>query len=388
VSEPVKLRPRGLLRKLDILLPLAALGFAGYEVLSSIYWEGIAMSPVLVYGLIGSWNISLRHARLSPARLDYFNGFWWRGIDRTDVKGYRWRPTRSIVWYDLVPKAPDSKPVNIPEWLFEHPEAKFWFDGFRDLVPEEKTAAKAAFESDPALGPNAPARQRRITVLNALSIILSIITGGLFIAAILTNFCDRWLLGAFGAMPLVCLLLELVYPGQFRLFFEREGRDVRPTLIVAFLLPAFFLPVGSSAALHILNGTDVFLPSVAMGAGLTAYILWRMPALREQPAWTAVTAVLMIAYASFVLSYLDIMLDHSPKTSYPTAIQRLEDRHNWVEIAPWGGRRIWDGLAVTRWRYHQLHVGQPVCVFVGRGALGVAWYDVGDCDGKNPDARF
>jgi len=390
VSEQVILRAQGFWPKVDLLIPLGALGFAGYEALNTIYWSGfvIFIGPVVVYGVVRLWNLLVRYARLSPARLDYFNGFWWHGIDRTDVKGYRIRTSRGGQWYELVHKDAEVRPCSIPQWLFDHPDAKYWFVGFIDLRPIEKTAANAALEADPALGADKPTRLRRITVLKVLAAVLSVTAFALFCAAILTNFCVRGLLGAFVILTPIGFALDLLFAGQFRFVFESEGRDARPTLVALYTISGLLVPAGAAGALHIQDGMSVFGAALLVGFALTGYVLWRAPVLRRNVVSSIVMAVFMIGYTAFALSYLNIVLDTGTQRSYPTVIQNLETRHVYVDIAPWADERWSDSVAVTRSKYHQLHVGQPVCVYVGKGAFGFGWYEIGDCDGKNPHDRY
>jgi len=388
--EPVVLRPYGIWPKLDFVVPLGALGFAAYQALETIYWSGfvIFMSPVVIYGVVHLWSLIRRRAKLTPVRLEYCNGYWWRGIDRKDVKGYRTRSSRAGIWYHLVPKDPEAKPCSIPEWLFQHRDAKFWFDGLTDLTPIEKAEAKAGLEADPALGPDQTARLRRIAKLKVFTVVVSVIATALLFAGILTNWCDRWVLGGLVAMVPLGLLLDGVYPGQFRFLFENEGRDARPTLVALYGISGFLAPAGTWGALHIQAGMALDKVAFVVGLALTAYVLWCAPLLRKQFGWAAAMAIIMIGYVAFALSYLNIVLDRSPQVAFPTVIQNLDTRHTYVDIAPWAGE-IWSAsVAVTRSQYGRLHAGQPVCVFVGKGAFGFAWYEIGDCDSSRAHDRF
>ncbi len=65
----------------------------------------------------------------------------------------------------------------------------------------------------------------------------------------------------------------------------------------------------------------------------------------------------------------------------PSVYPRIVGDHpTWnLRLDPWGTRTDTTDVAVPRALYDQVQPGDPVCVWLGRGALAIAWYVVGRC---------
>src|SRR5262249_36384092 len=109
------------------------------------------------------------------------------------------------------------------------------------------------------------------------------------------------------------------------------------------------------------------------------------PWFRRQ-RWTAILAcAFTFAYGFGAGLEIDVLADSTKPTIYPTQVlQKRASRGSksttyYLTLGPWGAITGSDEISVSAARYHATQTGDTVCVYVGKGALHVPWYQVQYC---------
>lgn len=384
-SEPLTLRAQGFWNAFDYVIPLGLIGFALYQLVGATYW-GFALvvfGPFLFYGVLRLWNLAVRKAVLTPTRLDYFNGFGWRGIDRAEVKGWRKHSSGGGTWYHLVPKVEGEREVSIPEWLIEHPQAQSWFAGFGDVEKMEAAEADAALVIDPAFGDNDQSRRDTARRLKFYVIAVAAVAGLAAFAGAL-GWVGPWVLAGVMALPFAAVALNLAYPQHLRLANENGMRDPRPTLLGWLAVPTIACAIIGIDELKLEDGTALLEFALPCTLAAAVYGLVRVPDLRRSAVGMVWAVLLPLAFFWGALALLDVKFDDGPRHTYETTVQSKRESSGrsttyYLTLAPWSPRNLDPEVSVSWPLYQASPVGATVCVVEGGGLLGIGWYEVQAC---------
>jgi len=389
--EPVVIRPRGWQVAVEFLLPLLCLGFIGWNLLFS---EDAGAVEKLAYVAVGGgsllwlWHNFLRRAWVAPDRLDYFNSLWTRGIDRRDVKGTRGTGDESSNTFTLVAKDPECSPLKFPNWIIKHPEAAYWFDDLPDLDAVDTAAAEAALAADPTFGSAPEVRRWRVKIINYLIAGLTLaVTALCFVFSY--GWTNRAAVLAVVALPFVAILLNLVFPKVFRLANENGKSDPRPTLGALLYVPSVFLPMAAFLNLRLFGGVGLLAWALPSAMAAIFYLGWRAPDLRRNFAAVVTLILLTVTFFWGAFAYVDVLLDSGPRRIYGVQVEALRMDHSsddttyYATLAPWGRQTEPREETIGYRLYDRLHVGDSVCVTVGWGLFGTAWYDIDTCPARS-----
>lgn len=377
-----ELRPRGWTAFFQYALPvmvaciILVVGHKDTE--GSAIFSGVVLVACLAWmGLLTRCK-----AVLTSQRLEYSNGFSTRSVDKRDIAGYRVVEGRNSSKVAFEIKGASAKTITFPLWIKEHPDAVAWFTDLTDLDAADTMEAEAALECDAAFGPDPESRRARAKFLAQL-------VAGLWFASILLLFANSfgfepfWTNLAMVALPLIALGLEVYFSGQLRIAGGRGKTDPRPSLLGALVFPIFMLALTAALSLHLLNLQSALLWAVPVAALLTVYIASRAAELRGSP-WVLAVAVGSYAYAFGALAHCDVLFDHGARQVYPVTIVDLHENHGkhtsyHVGVGPWPHDPNPSDFSVSHDFYANRSMGETLCIAVGRGAFGWAWYDLETC---------
>ena len=386
-GEQVVIRPRGWKPHFEWLFPLM---FLVVVVIIFVASDGETDRPPMLWfaaaGLASGawlWKLIARRALLSDERLEYFNGYWSRGMIRRDIKGYREKRHNNGGTLVLEAKDPGQKPCSVPIWIKDNSDSAFWFRDLRNLDEEDTTEAEATLAADPAFGADPESRQRRADFLKrAIRVLSAVGFGGLLGYA--GDWGRPWIILAAMAGPLLALLLERVFPGQLRFVNENGNKDPRPSLVLALVYPAFglaLLAYGSLQMVDIVAWLEWTVPPAAL---VLLYLQARAPALRSNLLVLAGVAVGIYAYCAAVLGFANELFDRSTPQAYATTVLEVSVSHGrrttyHITVAPWGLQPKTTDITMPEDFYNSHAAGDKVCILVGRGLLGWRWYGLDDC---------
>jgi hypothetical protein len=184
------------------------------------------------------------------------------------------------------------------------------------------------------------------------------------------------------AVPLLAIICVIAWRNLFRIGLGTGLAQAN--LATACAVAACALFARTLLDLNLLS----WLPLTAFAAAVAVMSLLaaigREPNLRRRWWRLLLASVIIGAYAFGVLGQLDLRLDRSPQSVLRS---RVLDKHlghtrmmtYHVTLAPWGPLGAPADATVPRELYEQLEIGDPTCVRLHDGALGIAWYTVMAC---------
>jgi hypothetical protein len=125
--------------------------------------------------------------------------------------------------------------------------------------------------------------------------------------------------------------------------------------------------------------------AIGIGALLTFAAALADESLRKQKWMIPLLFLISLGYGYGTAMETNAIFDHSPTTVFASKIQRkyvsssAKSTSYHLVIAPWGPRDSQDNIMVSRAFYNAQQVGDPVCIALRPGALGIQWYVVGSC---------
>ncbi len=374
---------------------MVVLGLAGFGLTGLMVW--VAMNPEpntakaasivflafgAVFAVAGLYLMVaiFRTATILTAdkieRRDLWTG---RRMRRSDIAGYRMLPpNNSFPRMKLLPKPNAGKGVTITLY---RPDDDFhaWFEGIPDLAEEDRKRAEQAVLDDPDFGATVAERRRRLKHLSrlggygeTLGIILSV-----WIFAWPRPYTLAILVGALA--PVVALGLIAVTRGQFALY----GNDARPK--VGWLMyPALCLALRSLIDVDLYHWQDIAAPTVVVGCA-AVLLSWGIDRkIADRPVIIAFYGLGALAYAYGLVTQADVLLDRSQPTVIATTVLDMRissGKHTSydVTLARWGDRQASEEIDVGSYRYRRLQKGEPACIYLSQGRVGIRWFVVDEC---------
>ncbi|MET0677130.1 MAG: hypothetical protein ABW175_15135 [Bradyrhizobium sp.] len=191
----------------------------------------------------------------------------------------------------------------------------------------------------------------------------------------------RLLVTLLAALPLVAIAAVAARRHLFRIGL---GSGYEANLGTACAAPACVLFVRTLFDLNLVS----WLPLTAFAAAVAVVFL--IAAIRREINlrrrwWRLMIAALLTgAYAFGVLGQLNGLLDHAPQSVLRSRIidkhlghSRIASYH--LTLAPWGPLLDVHEVTVPRDIYDGAEIGDPACIRLHDGALGMAWFTAAAC---------
>lgn len=308
--------------------------------------------------------------------------FGTRLLRRDAIAGRRLRPTRGKPIRVIVPR--QGRPLAINSGFPADDVLDAWYAALPDLDLKDRESSEAAVAADPSFGRTAPERLARLASARKLAKLASMLTVGVllwvyiypqpYVSAIVVAAVLPWcaVLIAGWSHGLIC--------------FDSGRNDVRPNLAIMLFGPAIVLGARATMDVNLLDlphalefGFLAGLPLV-----LAASLVRESGASRAWVMPLVMLAFIALPYGGGLLVLADVQLDHQPAQSFQTQVLRKyittgKHRQPYLVLAPWGPRTQSEQIAVGGAYYAHVVPRSTVCMRLHRGALGLAWYGVNDC---------
>lgn len=184
-------------------------------------------------------------------------------------------------------------------------------------------------------------------------------------------------------LPMLALVLCKCRPELFVIDESRvtsQGTDLTGLL----MMPGFLLALRALKDVQLLNERQLIWPTLLLHGLLLLVVLWVAPYYRHQLGRFLLLAVLLLAYPSSLLALANRMLDAAPVMEQVVTVSAK--RHTtgkgatqYFTFAPSVVAGVGEAR-VPRELYDQTQIGQPVCLTMHSGALGMSWYTVTSAD--------
>ncbi|HEY3786488.1 MAG TPA: hypothetical protein VGL55_14525 [Steroidobacteraceae bacterium] len=226
-------------------------------------------------------------------------------------------------------------------------------------------------------------RARRIARLRQLATGLNAATVALVIAVLVVSDSYPLLLALLAVLPWIAIGLVARFQPFYR-FGVRRGAP-HPDLTLPLMVPGLLMVLPVLASIHTLSWKAPVLVAVAGGIAL-AGIAARVDPWFRQHRWNVLLVGLFAcAYGYGAGMELNARADPTDPRIYPVRVltkhvTRGSKSTTWaLKLGPWGPYPQSQEVSVTASRYRATQPGDLVCVYLGSGALGIAWYRIGDC---------
>jgi hypothetical protein len=189
-------------------------------------------------------------------------------------------------------------------------------------------------------------------------------------------------LTAVAALPWIALALCRQYRGLYAIDNPRRD-DPRGDLTLMLAVPGGVLAMRALIDSHLALVGPVFLPALALWAAM----VWCAHSLG--PGWRSwrklpLLIFVLFPYAPSTIALADQVFDF--RAPLPERVRVLGKRvstgkgaMHYLRVVPWGLRSRPNEIEVKRDLYDATTVGASVCLLVHPGALGMPWYEVGEC---------
>lgn len=185
------------------------------------------------------------------------------------------------------------------------------------------------------------------------------------------------------ALPLLALAAALAFPQDFTVL---KNFSALPYGLAGMWLIGGTLLFGSPYFVSFLDAQDQFKrPEYLIGGILAgvAVVAAPIPKRRISHLLHCVQFLLMsLLYGYIAVREADTLFDRSPKTVHESRVvgDRGHTRHgpHVYSIEPWGPVKAGAQATIPQFG-HYFKIGEPVCMVLREGALGVPWYIAQRC---------
>lgn len=186
------------------------------------------------------------------------------------------------------------------------------------------------------------------------------------------------------ALPWICIVLALQSVAACSL---TELRNPTRSNVAPLILGSTLVLVVRVSDQAVVNWQRAVVIGCAISALLLLAIILIRKDLRDAFPMLGLMALLMIPYGYSAAALADSQLDRGTPSVFKVLVQRKwiftgrTTRHN-VVVSPWGLQREPVRLLVGDSFYDAAQVGGYVCIYQGKGALGIGWWQARVCSSK------
>jgi hypothetical protein len=349
-----------------------------------------AQSPVLMLvalallALAGLIALSCSRSRLilRADSIQTLSLFGSRQLRREAIAGRRQRPTRGKPIRVIVPK--QGRPLALSSGFPTDRVLDAWYAALPDLDLLDRERSEALVAADPTFGRSAPERLARLASARQLAKVASMITIGVLMWVYVYPQPYVTAIAIVAVLPWCAVLIAGWSHGL--ICFDSGRNDVRPNLAIMLFGPALLLGARAMMDVNLLDlphalefGFLAGLPLV-----LAASLVRESGASRAWVMPVVMLVFLALPYGAGALVLADVQLDHQPAENFQTQVLRKyitsgKHRTPYLVLAPWGPKTQPEKIAVDRSYYVHVQPDSTICMRLHRGALGLAWYGVDDC---------
>jgi hypothetical protein len=242
---------------------------------------------------------------------------------------------------------------------------------YQDLMPHEREA-----------------KVNRLKVLGkrANQIMIALSIGALF----LPDY-HHLLIGILIALPWIAVWLVARYQPLYR--FGGRRNDAHPDMTLGLMMPGLLLTARAFLDAHTLDWSGSLMLAVAGGLPLSAAALRVDPWFRRQRMTAILTCIFTLAYGFGAGFEIDVLADSTKPSIYATHVLGKRISHGsksttyYLTVGPWGPFTHDREIGVSIAQYRATGMGDTVCIYLGKGAFKVAWYQLRDCPAEYLPAR-
>ncbi len=345
----------------------------------------LALAGVAALSGMGIW-IAVSGVRtqvvLSREAIEVCKGLRTRRLERAAIAGRRRIKTRYGSLLQLCPSAQGAKGFTIPQSVKTDGVYRAWIDSLPDLDALEARASEEEITGNPEFGATADERRARLDAGKKLANTFTYLTYAIAAWVYLYPQPYAAAVSALALLPILAMVIVARSDGLYRIHKQRN--DAHPTFIVPVFLPALVLAIRAVSDIHLLDWTLAGEWAAGLAVVLTGFLALSDRQIAGRPSYCALYGLLMCAYGYGGIVLANALLDHGSGQHYESAVLAksiTRGRHTsyHLRLAPWGPREQARSVDVPSSTYREFEVGDPVCIGLRSGAVGIAWFTISRC---------
>lgn len=383
-----------------ILFGLGGSAGVGYLVFSfphdrtGILWVTIFLGAIAAgftgLGVYVALTALMYRLVLTSEDMELIEPFRSRQISRAEICGRRMlRTQQGVQTVVLVPKDAAAKTVKLSLILKTDRTFDAWIAQLPDLDQQdvhqsEQQIAETLYQD---LMPQE--RAAKIANLKVLAKWVNRVALALTLGALFLPDYHHLAIGILIALPWIAIWLVARFQPLYR--FGAKRNDAHPDMTLGLMTPGLILMVRALLDAHTLDWTGPLTLAVAGGLPLTCAALRVDPWFRRQGATAILTCIFTLAYGFGAGFEIDVLADSTKPSIYATQVLGKRISHGsksttyYLTVGPWGPISHDDEISVPAARYRATDMGDTICIYLGKGAFKVAWYQVRDCPAHPSD---
>jgi hypothetical protein len=370
------------------LAGIAGLAFLVLQGGNTPIWATLFLSAIAIafaaMGFGAALSALMYRVTLRSDGLEVVEPFRRRQLLFQEIQGRRTlRNQQGPATLVLVPKDRTARRLKISLVLKKDRAFDAWIARLPDLDQQELD--RSAQEVEQALYQDRMPHERgaHVARLKLQAKVLNGATIALCIAAYFMPDYYNLLTGALVALPWIGVWLVARYQPLYR--FGARRNDAHPDLTAVLMVPGLMLAARALSDVHTFDWSGPLMLALSGGLALSVAALRVDPWFRQQRVAVVLMCFFTLAYGLGAGLEINVLGDSSRPDVYPTQVlgkrvsRGSKSSTYYLRVGPWGPLTAGGEISVPASRYRTTLAGDTVCVFVGKGALQVRWYQVRDC---------
>jgi hypothetical protein len=321
---------------------------------------------------------------LTPDGVELTEPFRSRRLSCAEILGRRMvRTQQGLRTLVLVPKDERVKKLKIPLILKRDGAFDAWIARLADLDQQDLDRSEHEISETLYQDLMPQEREARVKQLKVIARWVNWTAIALAFGTVLLPDYHHLLMGTLIAVPWIAVVLVARFQPLYR--FGGRRNDPHPDLTQALMIPGLLLMMRALADAHTLDWSGPLVLAVAGGLPLCAVALRVDPWFRRQRLAAVLTCFFILAYGFGAGLEIDVLADSTKPSIYVTHVISKRINHGsksttyYLTVEPWGPIAHNEEIRVSAARYRTADVGDAVCIYLGKGAFKVAWYQLRDC---------
>jgi hypothetical protein len=258
-----------------------------------------------------------------------------------------------------------------------------WLASVPNLDIEEQVTTITEVLKDETAGGSADERLESLAKARKFARAANLLSAGLGVWAFFWPEPYMPLMWGLVLAPWVLLGIVAMSRGLIRV--DQRPNDVHPSIALGMILSLAALLMRAVMDFDVVSYWMWVLWGLILTIALSIAAVWADPSLRRQRLSLAAFALLNLMYGFGAALCVNVLADGSEPALQQVLVSRKDvstykGTHYRLHLAPWGTVKSESTVEVGKRFYDSIQPGQPVCVSLYQGALGIEWFAVYPCN--------
>lgn len=306
--------------------------------------------------------------------------FGTRRVARAEIKGCRVVVVQGITMLKVAyVRNGREKAIDIGRMFQSDAAFDAWFAKLPNLDDLDTAAALREAQADPRLGASPLERSTNLQRARRAGLLLNL--AGMAACGWLWFYPYPYTAAFVVVLMLPWIAMVLVHrkPGAFTVEGRNQKREPRAELVLLLLMPGFVLMLRAISDVNLVDYNALVVPALVGLAVLLACLLAVEASFRRRIGMLLLMALLLAPYPPSAMMLANTLFDTGPVAVHTLPVLRKHHTSGkgaapYFTVPAWGPVTEQHDIQVSEAFYGATAEGQPICVRLHSGALGMAWY--------------